>query len=105
MDECIKLCETILSKSIEDRQRYAVLQTTVYAYNKKGDKEKAREYAEKLPDYYCTRNVVLECVLKGEELLELAQHNIVAYVSLIDDAVGWMLRAKEYTPEEKNLRI
>lgn len=101
MDECIKLCETILSKSIEDRQRYAVLQTTVYAYNKKGDKEKAREYAEKLPDYYCTRNVVLECVLKGEELLELAQHNIVAYVSLIDDAVGWMLRAKEYTPKEK----
>ena len=42
MDECIKLCETILSKSIEDRQRYAVLQTTVYAYNKKGDKEKVQ---------------------------------------------------------------
>lgn len=100
-DECIKLCEAILAKSIEDGQRYEALQTIVYAYNRKGDRKTAREYAEKLPDYYCTRNVVLECILEGEELLELAQHNIVAYVSLIDDAVVWMLRAKEYTPEEK----
>lgn len=101
LDECIRLCETILGRSLEDEQRYAVLQTIALAYGSKGDSEKAREYAMKLPNHYCTRNKVLECVLEGEELLELAQHNIVSYVNLIDDSVGWMLRAKEYAPEEK----
>ena len=73
----------------------------VYAYNRKGDREKAKECAEKLPDSHCTRNVVLEGILEGEAGLELAQCNIVTYVNLIDTSVGWMLHAKEYAPEEK----
>ncbi len=101
LDECIEVGERILSKSMDDQQRFVIIQTLVFAYNRINNVEKAREYAEKLPDPYCTRNAVLQSVEKGDALRKLTQGNIFQYIGLIDSSVLWMLRSKEYTPEEK----
>ena len=101
LDECILLCEKILSKSVDDSQRYSALQTLIYAYSRRKDYNKAKEYAEKLPDLYCTKNIVLESALTGEDLLKLTQCNIITLINLINLSAGWMVRAKEYSSEDK----
>ncbi len=101
LDECIDTGEKILEKSVDDDQRYSAIQTLVYAYNRKNNEKKAKEYANKLPDLFCTKNSVLEVVLKGEELLKLTQGNIGKYIGMIDSSINWMLRSKDYTTEER----
>lgn len=101
IDECIELGEKVLAKSVDDAQRYSVLQILTYAFNSKSDKTKAKEYAEKLPNIYYTRDILLESVLEGEEGLKIAQNNIERFIGLIDSSVLCMLQSKEYTPEEK----
>lgn len=101
LDECIALGEKILQKSVSDNQRYSVLHTLVYSYNKKSMIDKAKEYAEKLPDAYCTKNNVLEAVLRGDELGKLTQQNIGIAIASIDHSVKWMLRSREYLPAER----
>lgn len=101
LDECIELCEKVLGKSVDDSQRFVTLQTLIYSYNKKKNVKKAKEYAEKLPDLCCTKSIVLEGVLDGQERLKLTQANIVTLVGLLDNSITWMLRSKVYTSEEK----
>ncbi|HBL85082.1 MAG: hypothetical protein A2Y17_11420 [Clostridiales bacterium GWF2_38_85] len=101
IDEVISRGEEILQKSVCDTQRYLMLQTLAFANMQKEDYDKAKEYANKLPDSFCTRNSVLESILKGDELHKLTQSNIGIAVNSIDFSVTWMLRSKEYTPEEK----
>lgn len=101
LDEGISLGEKILQKSVCDEQRYEVLNSLCYLYKGKNMVEKAKEYANRLPNAFCTRNSVLEVLLKGEELRELTQRNIGISVASIDTSVNWMLRSKEYTSEEK----
>ena len=101
-DECIEISEKILSKSTDDEQRYETLQTIVYAYARKGNISKAKEFADKLPDLFCTKDVVMEDILEGEEGLIWAQRNIFKFIGLIESCVRrMMLSSKEYTPEEK----
>ena len=101
IDECIAVGEQVLSRSTDDDQRFGIIQALVYAYNTKKDIVKAKEYAEKLPNLYCSKNTVLECVLQGDELRKLTQGNIAQHIALIDSSILWMLRSKEYTPQEK----
>ncbi|MBS6475317.1 MAG: helix-turn-helix transcriptional regulator [Clostridiales bacterium] len=101
LDECIAVGEEVLSRSRDDKERFGTIQTLVYACNAKKDITKAKKYAEKLPNLYCSKDTVLECVLQGDELRKLTQGNIAQHISLIDSSVLWMLRSKEYTPQEK----
>ena len=101
LDEVIDLGDQILQKSVHDEQRYNTLQILAYSYNKKKMKDKAKEYAEKLPDFHCTKNSVLEAILEGDELHKLTQENIGTAIAMIDISVVWMLRSKEYLPEER----
>ncbi len=101
LDEGIALGEQILQKSVVDEQRYSTLQELAYAYNSKKMTDKAIEYAERLPDSYCTKNYVLETILKGEDLRKLTQGNIGFAIGHIDMSVTWMLRSKEYSSEER----
>lgn len=101
LDECIRVGEKILTSCVDDSIRFPTIQHLVYAYNSKNEREKAKEYAEKLPDLHCSRNTVLECVVKGEQLRKLTQGNIAQHVALIDSSVTWMLRSKDYTAEER----
>lgn len=103
--ECIKTGERLLEKSTDDRQRFETIQMLAYACMRSGNEEKAREYAEKLPDLYCSVNTVLEGILQGEELQQLAQSNIMQHIRLIDLSVSGLLRSREYTPEEKILAL
>ena len=101
LDECIRLCEKVLEKSVNDEQRYHVLNTIVHAYGKKQDIEKAKGYAEKLPGIICSKDIMLIDVLKGEECVKLAQQNIMTMVNLIDNCVMYMLFSGEYTPQQR----
>lgn len=101
LDECIEIGEKILEKSVDDEQRYSAIQSLVYAYKRKKNEIKAKEYAKKLPTLYCIQNTVLEGILKGDELLKLTQANIGQYIRLIDSSVFWMLRSKNYTTKER----
>lgn len=101
IDEGITLGEQILHKNISDEQRYSTLQSLVYLYNKKKMQDKAREYAEKLPETYCTKNYVLEAILEGDELRKQTQQNICTAIAHIDMSVTWMLRSKDYSSEER----
>lgn len=100
LEECIELCEKILSKSIDDWQRYETLRNLVCAWGRKNT-GKAEEYAEKLPGMHCTKNIVLENVLTGKDCLELAQQNIMGFIGLITGSILCMLRSGEYSAEEK----
>lgn len=100
-DECIALCEKILERSVDDEQRYLTLEIIVDAYGRKGNVEKAKKYADKLPGVTCSKGIVLESVLKGEECVKLSQQNIMTFVNLIDNCVMWMLHAGEYTAQER----
>lgn len=99
----LNFAEKILARSVDDSQRFEILQTIVYSYSKKENISKAKEYAEKLPDLWYTKSIVLENVLNGEDLLRLTQGNIGTLIGLIDSSVDSMLRSKEYTSEEKIL--
>lgn len=101
LDECIRLCEKVLEKSVDDEQRYRVLNTIVHACGKKQDVDKAKEYAGKLPGIICSKDITLIDVLKGEECVKLAQQNIITMVKLIDNCVMYMLFAGEYTPQQR----
>lgn len=101
LGECIEVGEKILTKSVDDQQRYATIQTLVYAYSKQNNEKKASDYAKRLPDLFCTQNTVLEGVLQGEALRQLAQSNIGNHIGLLDVSIGCMLRSKDYTPEER----
>lgn len=101
LDEVIELGEKILNKSVCDNERYGALNTLSYSYMRKGMTDEAKDYACKLPGTYCTSNNVLESILKGEECLKLTQENIRTAVCSIDTSVTWMLRSKEYTPEQR----
>lgn len=100
-DECIELCRKILERSVDDFQRYSALEIIVDAYGMKNDMDRAKEYADKLPDAAFAKGIVLGRLLRGEEGIKQAQGNIITLVNLIDNSVTYMLRSGEYTPEER----
>ncbi|NLY97727.1 MAG: hypothetical protein GX082_09925 [Clostridiaceae bacterium] len=101
LDECIDIVLRILERSTDDEQRYKTIETLVYAYSRKNNKEKTIEYAKKLPNCRCTQNATLEYVLEGEELRKFAQENIFNYIVLINHSVNWMMMSKDYTTEQR----
>lgn len=103
LDDVISLGEEILQENVDDNQRNLTIQNLAYAYNKKNMPDKAREYARRLPEPYCTKNSVLQAILKGDELRRLTQTNIGNAIGSIDNSVIWMLRSRAYTPKEKIL--
>ena len=58
-DEVIRLGNRILEGCTEDRIRDSAKQTICFAYQNKGDLDKAREIAVKLPKIWITRDVLL----------------------------------------------
>lgn len=100
-NEIINLGERIVYECTVDEIRYEALQLLCFTYPEIGRSDKAKEYASKLPNSAFTSNTVLNGILKGEELLVHTQTNIMVLVDDIHLNVIWMLRAKEYSDEEK----
>lgn len=100
LKECIQVGEKVLETSTDDEQRFSVIQTLVLAYSHSKNKQKAKEYAQKLPNLYCSKDIVLNSVEEGAALRQRAQINIMQCMNLIELSVYSMLRSKEYAPKE-----
>jgi len=67
-NEKIKLAERLINESTDEENYTAgAIQTLCYTHNKLGDIEKAKKYANTLPNYYVTQNQIMMSLLSGEE--------------------------------------
>ena len=83
-DEVLALGERILRESTDERQRNLAIQTLCYTYDKMGNKEKAKEYAQMAGHIHMSREVLMSRILEGEEGTE---HNLQLLLDGLD-AVG-----------------
>lgn len=100
-DEVIELGEKIINNCTDDDLRYGAIQILCFTYEQHGKEEIAKEYARKLPIYAVTQNEVLAGILKGEDLLRLAQNNLTYLVQAIHNNIIAVLRSVENTDDEK----
>lgn len=100
-DEVIELGEKIINNCTDDDLRYGAIQILCFTYEQHGKEELAKEYARKLPIYAVTQNEVLAGILKGEDLLRLAQNNLTYLVQAIHNNIIAVLRSVENTDDEK----
>ena len=100
-DEIIACGERLLRESAEEAHRAGAVQKLCFVYsNVKGDKAKAKEYAEKAWSYFVTKNQLMPRVLDGEEAISYCQLNIQMLVELIYSNVRIMAQ-KGLSPEEQ----
>lgn len=85
--EAIKVGERILSECTVNSTRYSAMQVLCFEYKKLENLEKAKEYAYMAPSFYVTSNKLLPHVLKGEELIELCQRNILDLCELLGQEI------------------
>lgn len=100
-DEIIAYGERLLKESTEEAYRAGAVQKLCFVYSDvKGDKQKAKEYAEKAWSYFVTRNQLMPRVLDGEEAVSYCQINIQLLMELIYSNVRIMAK-KGLTSEEQ----
>ncbi len=75
-ERIITLGEELLNEPKIGKHRDTVVQILTYVYNRKGDKEKAREYAGSAHSVHTSREYLLVAILDGEEGALRAQWNI-----------------------------
>jgi len=85
--EIIEIGENILAQCTNNSYREGAIQTLCFLYKKLGDKEKAKEYANKASFIYVTSNILLSHVLEGDELAEHCQNNIVTLSELLGQEI------------------
>ena len=66
-DEALALGERILRESTEERQRSGAIQMLCLIYSSKGNKERAKEYANMANYIHTSRDVLLSQILDGDE--------------------------------------
>ena len=66
-DEILALGERILRESTDERQRGLAIQFLCYVHDKRGTKEKAKEYAQMASPIHMSREVLLSDILEGGE--------------------------------------
>lgn len=101
----IKWAERLINESTEEENyTYSAMQSLCYAYMKLGDIEKAKEYANKLPNYYVTQSQIMMSLLEGEEAVNHIQNNILMLIDLFYLNVINLIREGNFTPKE-NIRL
>ncbi|MHC1695046.1 MAG: helix-turn-helix transcriptional regulator [Eubacteriales bacterium] len=99
--EIIELGDRLLKESTDNEIRNSVIQLLCYTYCSMDELNKAKEYALMLPDMNLTRNILLNAVFKGKELLVHTQYNLQELTDVIFLTIRWMITAKTYTAIEK----
>ncbi len=79
-EELIDLANNILNKCYIDEYRYNAMQLLVFVYHWQHKDDKALEIIDKLPDMYVSKEIMMEDVLKGNELKEHITNNIFANI-------------------------
>ena len=80
-DEALALGERILHSSTDERQRSGAVQILCLIHNKRGNKAKAKEYADMAAHIFSCRDVLLMHILDGEEG---AEHNLQLMLDCLD---------------------
>ena len=96
LDEVTALAEKILSKSTDQNSRGCAIQILTFVYSKKGDTEKAKEYAKMSSNIWCCSDILLTHVLKGDELKKQCYENLLDYLDLIGYALMYLCSDKDY---------
>lgn len=106
--ECCDLCEKILSSSTDNKIRYSVVQTYVFAL---GDmarngfdptaREKAKKLAEAMPSKYTCREELLMGLADFEEAYEIRRKNVFDFFYHdLPFFILWTNKSDTYTDEE-----
>lgn len=85
-EEIIALGERILSKSTDDGLRKHAIQILCHAHNKRGNQEKAMEYAQMTETIYTSREVLLSRILDGGEGIQQKTELMLKCLSIIVSA-------------------
>ena len=100
-DEIIACGERLLNESTVEAHRASAVQLLCFVhYYEKGDKEKAKEYANKAWSFHVSRDELLPRILDGEEAIRYCQINIQVLMEMIWLNVRTM-SWKGITPEEQ----
>ena len=81
--ERIELGEKILEKSTCQKYRFGAIQILCLDYNRLGEKDKAKEYAEMASGLWVSSEVLLEHILEGEEFTKHCRMMFVQYLNLL----------------------
>ncbi len=90
LDLCIELDKKILDRSLDDNLRYAAIYRLCSCFSKKGDKESAKHYAQKLPNgpHMCKQNIIRKYdLLPNEEKIPAYQEDIAGLVWILGEYV------------------
>ena len=105
-DEAIRLGETILEKCLDDSTRHSAIQVLCMIYPRRGNRERAKELAKKMPTMVCSREFLMTHVYdSGNEgdrtrkrcaydLLQFLARDMVSHPMVLDNG------EKAYSAEE-----
>ena len=101
LDEAIDISKKILDESTDTMQRHRATVELCYCYNSKGDKEKAREYANQLPNLAQTRQFLAGRLglYEGKQQTEFSQTCILSYVRALTEVMIQYVDVKYANPE------
>ncbi len=103
-ERAVSLGEELWNDPKLGEARSAVAQKLCFSYNRLGNKEMAKKYANSMGDMYTTRPELLIHVLEGEEAVELAQSNVLNHLELMRINIYRLCRNGEFSAELR-LRI
>ena len=90
LDKCIEICKHILDRSLDDKQRFHAIYYLCHCYDKKGDKESAIYYVNKLPQrpHFCGDWLKEKlCLFSEEERMEWYQQNAESFLWLLEQSM------------------
>ena len=102
-DEALTLGEKILRKSADERQRSCAVQILCLIHNKRGNKEKAKEYACMATHILMSRDALLLHILEGGEKTEHSLQLMLDCLDLIGGAETELCQSDAY--DEKYLHF
>lgn len=82
LEKSAEYAEKVVNFSKNEEFRYSAIDQLSAFYNRKGEKEKAREYAEMLPNMWNCREAALARVLEGEERGMYCKNALLSAVDL-----------------------
>lgn len=95
-DEIIALGERILRESTDQTYRDGAIQLLCFTYHKKGDVEKAKEYAYMAGSLITSRELLLEDVLQGDEKKEHCSQLLLSHLDNIGLTLINLCQNKDY---------
>lgn len=101
-DEAMALGERILRESTDEYQRSSAIQILCRIHSAKGDKEKAKEYANMSNSIQTSRDVLLAAILDGDEGM---QQNTQLMLDCLDMIHGAVAMLSESTDADRAIQL